>query len=162
MRVQKMFSMKNKMFSKEKARVTLIAIGIVAFMLNNALAHDVAIKFIPDCDVKSRKGVVDINILISPPHSKTKRILNLLCPDLLKSKRCSAVLLDPDFAKRGTFYDTEFNHIKEVEVAKTSPDSTRVIWNNNELEINMSDNMVYWKSNGRLSAASCTEVTLID
>ena len=78
MRVQKMFSMKNKMFSKEKARVTLITIGIVAFMLNNALAHDVAIKFIPDCDVKSRKGVVDINILISPPNSKTKRILNLL------------------------------------------------------------------------------------
>ena len=157
-----MFGKKKKRFSKEKAQITLIAIGILAFNLGNALAHDDAIKFIPDCDVKSRKGVVDINILISPPYSKKKSILNLLCPDLLKSKRCLAVLLEPDFVKRGTFYDTEFNHIKEVEVAKTSPDLTRVIWHNNELEINMSDNMVYWKSNGRLSAASCTEVTLID
>ena len=157
-----MISKKKKRVSKEKARITLIAIGILTFNLGNALAHDDAIKFIPDCDVKSRKGVVDINILISPPHSKKKRILNLLCPDLLKSKRCLAVLLDPDFVKRGKFYDTEFNHIKEVEVAKTSPDSTRVIWNNNELDINMLDKMVYWKSNGRLSAASCTDLTLID
>ncbi|MAW33847.1 MAG: hypothetical protein CMK56_05510 [Proteobacteria bacterium] len=157
-----MVSKKKKRFSKEKARITLIAIGILAFNLGNALAHDDPIKFIPDCDVKSRKGVVDINIFISPPHSKKKRILNLLCPDLLKSNRCLAVLLDPDFVKRGKFYDTEFNHIKEVEVAKTSPDSIRVIWNNNELDINMLDKMVYWKSNGRLSAASCTDLTLID
>ena len=157
-----MSSKKHKMFSKEKARVTSIAIAILAFNLGNGFAHNDAIKFIPDCDVKSRKGVVDINILISPPQRQKKRILNLLCPDLLKSKRCLAVLLDPDFVKRGTFYDTEFNHIKGVEVAEASPDSVRVIWNNNELDINMLDEMVYWKSNGQLSVASCTELTLIN